>query len=189
MAESSYYRDNRLICEEKLSDDERKSYGNIAQKTLIRCSDVYGDAVATVLETLVGDEEKVVHIHVKCYTAYTHKRNIQKVNIPLSPKKKVLRSNFPDFDFKRKCFLCGENADVQSEKKKEIGKRDVQVVRSFRTEHTIQNATVTRSDEWGTDVARRMSTIGDLIAAEARYHHTKCYIPFTNKSQTRFHFP
>ena len=68
-------------------------------------------------------------------------------------------------------------------RKKEIGKRDVLVVRSFRTENTIQNATVTRSDEWGADVARRISTIGDLIAAEARYHHTKCYI------QTRFHFP
>ena len=39
---------------------------------------------------------------------------------------------------------------------------------------------LTHSDEWGADVARRNSTIGDLIAAEARYHHTECYIPFTN---------
>ena len=105
-------------------------------------------------------------------------RNVQKVNRPFSPKKKVLRSSFPDFDFKRKCFLCGENADVQSEKKKEIGKRLASCVHFGQK--IPYRMPVTRSDEWGTDVARRMSTIGDLIAAEARYHHTKCYIPFTN---------
>ena len=57
--------------------------------------------------------------------------------IDLSPKKKGLRSAIPEFDFKEKCLFCGEDGNVQTEKKKIPNKRDIQDVRSFRPQDTI----------------------------------------------------
>ena len=51
-------------------------------------------------------------------TQNTHKRNVTAINRPFSPKKKGLRSVIPEFDFKEKCLFCGEDANVQTEKKK-----------------------------------------------------------------------
>ena len=81
------------------------------------------------------------------------------------PRKRGLRSAIPEFDFKEKCLFCGEDANVKTEKKKSPNKRDIQVVRPFRTQDTIVNPTEKRNDEWSEEVGRRINIKGDLTCS------------------------
>ena len=123
--------------------------------------------------------KRVKFTFIKVVTQNIHIKEMLQQLIDLSPKKKGFRSAIPEFDFKEKCLFCGEVANVQTEKKKTPNKRDIQVVRSFRTQDPIVKATEKRNDEWSEKVGGRIIYY-DLIAAETRYHHTKCYLPYTN---------
>ncbi len=90
-----------------------------------------------------------------------------------------LRSGQSKFDFKTNCFFCTEAYDEDSERKKPYCRRRT-IVKVCTT--TFHNSVLLRGqerkDEWGSDVVRRICTVGDLHAVDAIYH-LDCYKKFT----------
>ena len=110
-----------IICEETLDDSITKQYGRRAQDTLIRCSKIYGDDVADNIEKClnVSDKESKIHIHERCYTEYTHKRNVTAINRPLSlPRKRDFDRQFQNSISKKNVYFVEKMQMFRQRKRK-----------------------------------------------------------------------
>jgi hypothetical protein len=90
----------------------------------------------------------------------------------------MLRSSAQTLDRKTDCFLCCENAipDLRHNPK---AKNEVRVAWTKKLFKSLELVCEDRKNKWGFDVVGRLTTNGDAVAAEARYH-TKCYSYFTS---------
>ena len=93
--------------------------------------------------------------------------------------KHIRRSQVSSFDIKTHCLYCGECLDYDKLLKKPKDKRDS--VHDAVTKElllSVASVAVERGDSWGETVYVRIQNVGDLVAAEAKYH---------NSCQIRFH--
>lgn len=82
------------------------------------------------------------------------------------------------FDFQHLCIFCGEEANEEKEKKKNIkGRRIIHRVSTA----SFKDSIIAVAEQFGNDMAkamtRRIIYEEDLVVAEARYHHD-CHVSF-----------
>ena len=122
-------------------------------------------------------------IHNKCYKTYTASQNIKRALRPdtdqLPPTTAVnLRSRQGPFDYRRHCLICSNELDFDAEWRHpdchskissvEISERDG----SCRIQDTLLTACESRVNPTAIAVKSRILCVGDIIAAEAKYHRT-----------------
>jgi hypothetical protein len=90
-----------------------------------------------------------------------------------------LRSSEPVFNYREHCLFCGKPAKYGGRKKE----YDLILVRTFAFQNTVSRVCSTRSDNWSKSVKSRIDFVGDLHAADARYHKM-CSGNFQSGKQT-----
>ena len=161
-----------VICnEELLPNDEVSKITTKGLKTLISSSLARNDG-------LVGKFESItlpLSLHTNCRKEYTRSSSIKSYqskrdsSSATPAESKTLRSAESQFDFKRDCLFCGEEADVSV--KLPIKRRSLTEVETTEFRKSILERAAERNDKWGDSVASRVQNTIDLIAVEARYHH------------------
>lgn len=126
-------------------------------------------------------------VHVQCHKDYTRpssikaakrKRESEEAATSSSPLKQRMRSSQSLFEFKNYCFICGNEADEEKEKRKAKGQRKtICHVSTLSFKDNIMVLAEIRGDDWGKTVKKRVMFDTDLVAAEAKYHQT-CFSKF-----------
>lgn len=127
-----------------------------------------------------------VSVHGKCSSKYMDERYIhaeaaqnKRDEQPLtsfSPTRKKLRTSLIPFDWKTKCFICGNVADGRKEKRKSKGKYCQAIRNVYST--TLREIIFKKISECRDDCSRsiydRIVAVSDLVAVGAKYHR-KCH--------------
>lgn len=154
--------------------------------TLVDASRIRQDSLENSFQSA-----KPLILHVDCRKQYTLPSALKKFEKPIrnqecgahTSSKPLLRSQVPDFDFKKKCVICAEDADVVKEKKKPQNRRDdIRVIHTIGIKTTIVNAAHARNDDKGRIILSRVEGEFDLVAAEGRYHN-RCFVSLCATSQ------
>lgn len=128
-----------------------------------------------------------VFAHSTCRAKYINKKyiqayvNKQKVEAAVSPPKKKFRTRVStNFDWKNKCFFCGEDADISKEKKKNKNqRRQISIVTNTNVQNTVMQIIVQSKDIHCREILKRVSGVMDLSAVEAKYHND-CFTSLKN---------
>lgn len=172
-----------IICEDNIISD-RCEVNERGLKGLIKASNARKDGKS---EFFAG--KKKVVLHASCRKMYTRPQTIARdIKVASSEQQPgtsrsdpCLRSTQSQFDFKTKCLFCSETIDdtfYSSQSKINLHRRrQVYPVRTTKFDESLLTRAKDRNDEWGDTVARRISIVGDLHAADAMYHDD-CYKKF-----------
>jgi len=126
------------------------------------------------------EECSSVTLHIDCRKKYTRPRkgnpsagdvcNVES-SLNTSVPRVTLRSGDIDFDIKRDCIFCGEEASASVETKRHAKyRREIYEIRTIPSMDAVIDRGLERKDEWGDTVAKRAQSAFDLVAAEAVYH-------------------
>lgn len=169
--------DRCLICNERVEKDDSSQVGEKGIEGLVSASIARNDGKS---EFFMGKTSGVVH--TVCRKNYTRPQSIVSSrrssgeSEPGTSAGSTRRSSVPTFEFKKKCFFCCGTIDEAFQKKqqkKPLGKREVvSYVRTLEMKNSIFKAAGEREDDWSDQVLRRISTAGNLVAAEAMYHQS-----------------
>ena len=181
-------------CHEKGSHNTVRIQGihTLIQRSTERGDDDVCIQLQTVLDTQ-GDNASI-GCHKTCYCVYTSKHNVakyvakkRKEGFPMSESEpqtsRIRRSQLPTFDFKKHCFICGDECHPKDPKHPDRWERVVQCETSDRPGITsfkdvLLDVCEQRHDDWGRKVEIRIKgALTDLPAAEAQYHK-KCFNKF-----------
>lgn len=132
-------------------------------------------------------QEKVpIPAHKSCKTDYTRPSNIRKrkrMTMEVDDDdgedtKHVRRSQVPALNIKTECIYCGKYMDYAKHTKQPINQHDrMHEVETPELLSSIIAKALERGDAWGQAVFICVQNIGDLMAAEAKYHH-QCQVRF-----------
>jgi hypothetical protein len=121
-------------------------------------------------------------VHDPCRKNYINENlisasNRRRSDVPISPAPtSSLRSLVPSFNFKDYCFLCNVKIDEEyllKQKKTKLCDREIVFsVQKLSMTDNVLEVTKKRKDEWGKTVKERIENIIDLVAVDARYHHS-----------------
>jgi len=136
---------------------------------------------AELTDYLLG-KPRPINVHTSCRKTYTNKKEIQRhkrhaetSETFVQPKvPKLLRSVGDAFDWKQQCFYCCSPAEIRSRKNTRIV---TSTVMTLPICVNIINICHKRNDPWALEVAGRLNSCHDLVAAEAFYHRP-CYWTF-----------
>ena len=139
--------------------------------------------------------ETEIVAHKSCYCKYTSKsRNSEQKRrkdtlAHTVVSKRLLKSQCSDFVFKRDCLLCGNVCKMKDSKNPHrwVDVRPCKTVNrgsAITFKQQLENICDEREDQWGNEVAARLSGVIDLHAADAQYH-VPCYNRFRVVSVTR----
>ena len=144
----------------------------------------------TLHHQLQDSQEKnpqlTIKFHKNCVSTYTSKCHIQRhlkrngghLSSNIQPTKR--RSCLPAFDFKKFCFICGDECIPKDPKNPKRWRRLVQC-QTIEIKEKILEVCKLRNDNLAAQVqVRILGAISDLHAADAQYHHD-CYTSFTAK--------
>lgn len=191
VASSSTHENNQIecsICNSK-TDEHLIQVGLKGKKTLKTVSIDRGDKKFATL-----DLSEDVHVHASCRKLYTHAKNVEAAKRKLeaqktsniSPTKRKLRkssdsSSNDTFDWERYCFLCGEEAIEEKEKKKPVERRKkiISIISSDYASSILMILTKL-NDDAHREVYKRISGIQDFMSLHARYHKD-CDIKLRNE--------
>ena len=165
-----------FICKKSLSERDTVNVTR-GLNNLISVSKKRKDGAHLLLEKV-----KEIEVHTECRREYIKERNIERDSKKASEGKPCtsLRSS-TTFNFNKICFICNEMCDAQIETKKPIEKRrEVYEVRSLTLKDSLLTKAQLRDAEWGRQVAARINSVIDLVAADACYHKD-CYAKFATK--------
>lgn len=132
-------------------------------------------------------EHPPIPAHISCKTNYTRPSNVTKrKNMAMGgddndgdrESKVICRSHVPTFNIKTHCIYCGKYMDTDQHNKLAINRREY-IHKAETTEllSSIIAKALERDDTWGKEVHIRVQNVGDLVAAEAKYHH-HCQVQF-----------
>ncbi len=159
-------------------------------KLIQRASERGDEDFERELKTLLdakGDLVELV-VHKSCYCSYTSKQNTQHKkrknieSVVCEPPMRLRHSSVDQFDFKMNCLLCNEICKGLDPKHPERWDKVCQCEVKGLSDTTpfrevLLDLAEKRNDQWGRNVALRISNAYDLGAAEAQYH-VKCYDQF-----------
>lgn len=168
-----------FICDKPLKESEVVVVVG-GMKTLIDASVERNDKFFEYLK-----DKQSVTVHVQCRKMYTRKSSIvaakrqseteEGSTSTISPPHTRARLSEPDFNFKRYCLFCGDEANEEAEKKKAQNvRRKIYNVSTLEFKDSILKVARTRSDDIAKAVIARIEYEYDLVAAEAKYHNN-CY--------------
>lgn len=120
---------------------------------------------------------KQVSVHSACQTNYINTKLIKAYlcrSAKSGPQSTQTRSTGDAFTFKDHCFFCNEKITrefIEIQKKLPISRRKVvHLVQVDTLRESVLTAAQKRGDEWGETVINRLSSVTDLVAADAMYH-------------------
>lgn len=165
--------------------------------TIIKFSKEYQDDMHVKLEeTLAGNPELTIDCHRSCVSTYTSKLQLSRqkkrqsasvndLGTPSQPSKKHCRSQVPTFKFKENCLFCGEQCELERDKKHPGRWKRAALCRTANAgpsqktfKQSILDTCDKRKDEIASQVRVRVEgALSDLHAADARYH-TSCMSSF-----------
>ena len=165
-------------------------------ESIIEASRIYCDGLCDGLkEKYAADKDLTISYHKNCVSRYTSKTNLKHHQTPHrsendGPAQKRLRHSERLFDFKKNCLYCGELCEVSKDDRNPSRWRPAFMVRSTHSEKShepysdyVLKKCVEQADKWADDVKLRIQgTIGDLHAAEARYHRDCMCRFFANRN-------
>ena len=168
------------FCEKSILDDA----GTLQKQglnTVIEISKTIKDGLYLKLET----RSLPIPIHVACRKKYTKpstvssRKRLQYLSSDTltSPKR---RSQSVEFDIQHNCLYCGSVLEDYSGSDQRIPKhmrRKICKAETKKLLHSIETTAVARHDDWSDEVILRTKCVGDLIAAEAKYHQD-CQVKF-----------
>lgn len=146
------------------------------------------------------DFSKPVFVHNSCRSRYTHPINIEAVkrkkevqqNVFASPpKRKLRRSTSSDgaevlnvsgtFDWEENCCICGEETNIEKEKKKrqELRKKICFVESSDFATNTLKKLSFLQ-DDFHREIYKRLCDARDLVSLRAKYHYD-CLMKLINQ--------
>ena len=178
-----------IICSSANNDDSITVKRGI--DTLIQCSIQRKDGLADLFRT-----KTPVIVHKVCRRQYTHPTNIARLShaasaINLDNTEDVsvlhLRSAERNFNFKRDCLFCAEEAyDKVRVKQPHKYRKVVYEVRKLKFKEKVLCRASERGDALGEAMITRLSNVINLVAVEARYHeecrlHFFLKVKFTNR--------
>lgn len=150
-------------------------------ETLKQASGERNDGLLEYLNT-----REVVYAHKSCRQKYINQKYIraykkQEKQTNLSPPKKRLRSSsLCGFDWETLCFICGEEAIDEKEKKRNKNvRRKIHLVNNKEMKSTILELIKVERDDYCREIHKRISGVIDLVALKARYHGD-CYLSLKN---------
>lgn len=167
-------------------DEKLITIGQQRIRTIISCSEVYGDRKETELQNrLAEDQDLKFKCHKSCVSKYTdknkvtryetRKRSCEEVGEKQQPK--VRRSVTSSFNFRQHCIYCGEDCVVEKDKKHPDRWRPAYIIREKivsqkkSIKELILDTCNKRNDEWSSHVRIRVEgAVSDLHAADGRYH-------------------
>lgn len=165
-----------IICDKVLDSNSVKV--TLGLETIKNASLRREDGIYEKIKDLLSLE-----VHKICRREYTREKSIvsalkkreERANTDF---KSNLRKN-QTFDFKAHCFFCGLNAEVN--KKVPMKYRDpVHIVETLEFKNKVLSQCGKKLDSFSNTIYTRLCNIGDLVAAEGRYHHS-CYKSFFGK--------
>ena len=166
-----------FICEESLIDGKTILVKQKGLNTFRECSRKRNDGKSD--KYLIN--RLSVTVHDACRKQYTNKKLIAVANrrgfdtVLQDAPSSSRRSDVPEFDFKKCCFLC--SAEITEEylrhlKKSRLSSRDtIYDVRTLKMIENVLTRAQNRHDDWGRAICERIGNIHDLVAVEARYHN------------------
>ena len=105
------------------------------------------------------------------------KRELEEVERKVNTKL-TCHSEFPTFRIAQDCLYCGEYVDNDKIVKRPKDQRmPTHLASTTELQSTVEEKALQRSDEWGRSVHVRIQNVGDLVAAQAKYHHD-CQVRF-----------
>jgi hypothetical protein len=153
-------------CEDRPCDAKVQEKGlNNILKTSEKIKDGFKDIVKKI--------ELPIWVHRSCRALYINPRKVQQQKRKhegdeVTPRKKTRTEDLSDFDIKKNCLFCGDKLPKYSNSNYLPG-----TSHQFETIEAIspiQKIALARNDKWGHEVHVRIQNIGDLVAAEAKYH-------------------
>lgn len=161
--------------------------GEKDKETLKSVSIERGDNLFSRLNSLES-----VSVHNSCRSKYINRINVEAAKrkaqvqneAKISPVKRKLRksssssdsSNVSNtFDWKDNCLLCGQQADIEKEKKKRHDQRKIicQVESNYFVTNLLKILTPL-TDDYHREIFKRISSVIDLPAFNEKYHK-ECY--------------
>ena len=122
--------------------------------------------------------------HKSCYCKYTSKSIINEQKMRKDAlahtvvSKRLLKSQCSDFSFKRDCLLCVNVCKMKESKNRHrwVEVRQCKTVTSGSAipQQQLESIYDEREDQWGNEVAARLSGVIELHSADAQYH-VPCY--------------
>ena len=142
--------------------------------TLIDYSFLHKDG--DLMNYLEWEPEKVV-VHIRCRKEFTKPRaDVDRAcDYSVQNLAKKLRSSTEIFSFKTDCFLCGENAVLDSRHSER--NKQIHIAQTLGLKESIFTKCDERLDTWALEVKGRLQQCSDLPAADA-LHHGACYTRF-----------
>lgn len=164
-----------LICKLTLNSGAVVQLRKKGIDKVIECSKKVNDNLwKNVLDT------NQLRLHVKCRRDYTRESTVKSnETCASSSQRPQTRIKNDSFCFQTQCLFCEQSCE--SDKK---SKRNVRIIATLEIKENIKSRCLVRNDEWSNKVLTRISTIADLVAAEARYH-VACYVMFFREASTR----
>ena len=110
-----------------------------------------------------------IYIHVSCRTMLKNNIRAMRSEEPNTCSEMTLSMCTP-FDFKSQCFFCEKTSKVDN---KNPTRKDYHLVTSLDSiQSKILSICASRDDEFSKSVECRLTSVSDLVAAEARYHQS-----------------
>lgn len=129
-------------------------------------------------------------VHSECRKNYTRPTSVKasstvKEQLQQGTSRLVRSGTNQGFDIKIHCLSCGNDPSFKASTKISTKYRKVvHEVRTLQIKESIKKQALLRNDEWGQLVLLRIATVGDLVAAEAKYCHD-CHVrSFTSRNVT-----
>ena len=169
-----------LLCDEVITSD-RSMLTKKGIDAIIKISADLKDGVDQKMLKLTPP----IAAHASCTTNYRKPSNIRKrKRIAMENdddgevNKYTCRSQVSAFNIKTDCVYCGLYMDTESISRQRLHQRDpMHKAETTELLASIISKSLSRNDEWGKEVHIRVQNVGDLVAAEAQYHH-QCQVRF-----------
>lgn len=170
------------ICDRTITSDR----SNISERGLPNVIKISAD-LKDGLDKKLSHKTCPIPVHLSCKKQYTMPSNIRKrkressESLHAAEKKIHCRSQSSKFNIKEDCLYCGEFVDKTA--KLPTHRRDQS--HNAATKELLSSVaakSLQRADSWGEAVYIRIQGTGDLVAAEATYHHD-CQIRFHDGRQ------
>ena len=163
---------------------------NARINSIINASKLYSDDLHNTLQRQLDDNPSLkVWYHMNCVSKYESPRTLSRIQHRVLPRQtqRKLRRSHSSFHFQTHCLYCGEECDLQKDRKNPTRWRYAYQCRSAVSstdsrpyKEFILGICSERKDEWGDEVRVRIEgAVSDLHAAEARYH-VDCYSRFVS---------
>lgn len=156
--------------------------GELHQKGLGKVLAISND-LQDEIGTKLSKKTLPIPIHVACRKNYIKPSTIAKRKRKSLPSKETLpkrRSQAPTVNIKHDCLYCGNPVQDYSGSDQRVPlfrRSNIHQAETKELLASVVSKADERNDKWGEDVRIRVQCVGDLIAAEAVYHH-ECQVRF-----------